>query len=170
MIKKIEPNIVYFNISNKRIHQSFAFAGILSLVLLLSSAGCSKVKELDYIGIQSTKIESLNLNQAAIRINLEYYNPNSFGIDVKQTNLSIYLNDKFIGYADQPEKTQIPKTAKFVFPVVARFDPWKVLGSAFTSLFSKTNKVTIQGSAKLGKGNFFITVPVNVSEQVSILD
>lgn len=109
------------------------------------------------------------MNKAAIRINLEYYNPNNFGIDVKQTNLSIYLNDKFIGIADQPEKTQIPKMSKFVFPVVAHFDPWKVLGTAFTSLFSKSNKLTVQGSAKLGKGGVYLTIPVTVSENISIL-
>lgn len=109
------------------------------------------------------------MNKAAIRINLEYYNPNNFGIDVKQTNLSIYLNDKFIGIADQPEKTQIPKMSKFVFPVVAHFDPWKVLGTAFTSLFSISNKLTVQGSAKLGKGGVYLTIPVTVSENISIL-
>jgi LEA14-like dessication related protein len=74
------------------------------LFVILQSGGCNNVKELDYIGIQSTSIESINLKNAALRINLEYYNPNKFGIDVKETNLSIYLNDKFVAFADQPER------------------------------------------------------------------
>lgn len=143
---------------------------LVAIAILMQSAGCTKVKELDYKGIQSTKIESVSLSKASLRINLEYFNPNNFGIDVKQTNISIYLNDKFVGIADQPEKTKIPKNSTFIFPVVAHFEPLKVIGTAFSSLFSKSNKLTIQGSAKLGKGGVYITVPIDITEQVSILD
>jgi len=147
----------------------FQITMLFALFILLQSGGCNDVKELEYIGIKNTEIQTLGFNNSAIRMNLEYYNPNKFGIDVKETNLSIYLNDKFIGLADQPEKTQVPKLSNFIFPVVAHFDPLKILGTAFTSLFSKTNKVTIQGTAKLGKSGFYIKVPINISENVSLL-
>ncbi len=137
--------------------------------LVLQSSSCNQVKELEYKGIKYTQLETFKLNQAAIRINLEYYNPNNFGVDVKETNLSIYLNDKFIGLADQPEKTQIAKQSTFLFPVVAHFDPLKIIGTAFSSLFSKTNTIKIQGHAKLGKSGVYIKVPVNISEQVNLL-
>lgn len=48
-------------------------------------------------------------------IELEYFNPNNFWLDVKETNLNIYLNDKFIALADQPTKTQIPKVHCLAF-------------------------------------------------------
>ena len=147
----------------------FQISMLFSLFILLQSGGCNDVKELEYKGIKNTEIQTLGFNNSAIRMNLEYYNPNKFGIDVKETNLSIYLNDKFIGLADQPEKTQVPKLSNFIFPVVAHFDPLKILGTAFTSLFSKTNKVTIQGTAKLGKSGLYIKVPINISENVSLL-
>lgn len=137
--------------------------------LFLQSAGCNNIKELDYKGIQSTEIQSLGLRNAALRINLEYYNPNKFGIDVKETNLSIYLNDAFVAVADQPEKTQIPKLSNFTFPVVAHFDPLKILGTAFQSLFNKKSKLRIEGTAKLGKGGVYIKVPVQITEEVSLL-
>jgi hypothetical protein len=35
-------------------------------------------------------------------------------------------------------------------------------------LFSKKNKLGIQGSAKVGKGGVYIKVPVMIEEQVSI--
>ncbi|MBK8684222.1 MAG: LEA type 2 family protein [Bacteroidetes bacterium] len=141
---------------------------ICTIACMLMSAGCNNIKELEYKGIAKTELNTLSFNQAAIRINLSYYNPNKFGIDVKETNLSVYLNDQFIGIADQPEKTMIPRQADFQFPVVVHFDPIKVLGTAFKSLFSKTNKVTLQGSARLGKGGMYLKVPVQISEQVSL--
>ena len=139
------------------------------LFIFLQSAGCVDIKELDYIGIKSTELQSLGLNSSSMKINLEYYNPNNFGIDVKETDLSIYLNDKFIGLADQPEKTQIPKLSNFVFPVIAHFDPLMILGTAFSSLFAKTSRLTIQGTAKVGKGGVYIKIPVSITENVSLL-
>lgn len=140
-----------------------------AIFLILQSAGCgNNIKELEYKGIQKTQIRNLSLSNAAIQIDLSYYNPNKFGIDVKETNLSIYLNDKFVALADQPEKTQIPREANFTFPIVAHFDPFKILGTAITSLFSKQNKISIQGTAKLGKSGVFIKVPIAIEEQVSI--
>ncbi|HNB82666.1 MAG TPA: LEA type 2 family protein, partial [Chitinophagaceae bacterium] len=105
--------------------------------LVLQSASCKNIKELDYKGIQDTQWQALGLKNASILINLKYYNPNSFGIDVKESNLSIYLNDRFLAVADQPSKTQIPRESEFLFPVVAHFDPLKALGAAFTSLLNK---------------------------------
>jgi LEA14-like dessication related protein len=141
----------------------------LSAFIILQSAGCGNdIKELEYKGIQKTALQTLSLNNAAIRVDLGYYNPNNFGIDVKETNLNIYLNDKFVGVADQPLKTQIPKLSDFTFPIVAHFDPLKIIGPAIGSLLSKKNKIGIQGSAKLGKGGIYIKVPVQIEEQVSI--
>jgi LEA14-like dessication related protein len=150
--------------------QQFLYTiGLLFLSLILLSSGCTKVKEPEYLGIKSTRLESISFSNAALRVNLEYRNPNKFGVDVKQTNLSIYLNNKFIGLADQPEKTAISAQSTFVFPVVVHFDPFKVLGSAFTALFSKTNEVRVQGSAKVGMKGIYIQLPVNITENVSIL-
>ncbi len=136
--------------------------------VFLQSGGCNNVKELEYKGIKNTKLQTLNLSNSALLFELEYFNPNNFWLDVKETNLNIYLNDKFIALADQPTKTQIPKSALFTFPVVAHFDPIKVLGFAFANLLSKTVKLTLQGSAKIGKQGVYIKVPVDISENINI--
>jgi LEA14-like dessication related protein len=144
------------------------FSSFLAIILFLSSAGCNSIKELEYKGIKNPKLQTLSFNNTAIQMDLVYFNPNNFGLDVKETNLNIYLNDKFVGIADQPSKTQIAKNSTFLFPIVTHFDALKVLGTAFKALFSKTNKVTIQGSAKIGKGGIYIKLPVNISENVSL--
>jgi LEA14-like dessication related protein len=136
--------------------------------MILQSASCNKVKELEYKGIKKTQLQTLNLSNAQLLIELEYFNPNNFWLDVKETNLNIYLNDKFIALADQPMKTQIPKSALFTFPVVAHFDPLKVLGFAFKNLLAKTVKLTLQGSAKIGKQGVYVKVPVNISENIAV--
>jgi len=146
------------------------FCLIAMAFVLLQSGGCNKIKELDYKGIKSAKLESINFHNTAIRINLEYFNPNNFSIDVKETNLSIFLDDQFVALADQPEKTKIPKNALFEFPIVAHFDPLKIMGPALKSFFAKTTKLRLQGTAKLGKDGVFIKVPVDIVEEINLRD
>lgn len=151
-----------------RIPSFLLFSALSILFFMLQSSGCgTDFKELEYLGIDRSTVKSLSLSRAAIQINLKYHNPNRFGIDVKETNLSIYLNDRFVAVAEQPTKTQIPRESDFIFPVVAYFEPLKVIGPALGSVFNKKNKLGIQGSAKVGKGGVYIRVPVQVSEQVS---
>lgn len=142
---------------------------LITLALILKASSCNNVKEVEYKGIKNTEIQSLGFKNAALRINIEYFNPNNFGVDVKESNLSIYLNDKFVGIADQPEKVQMPKNSNFIFPVVAHFEPMKILGTAFGSIFNKKNKLTIQGSAKVGKAGMYIKIPINITEEVSLI-
>lgn len=168
MIRKSNSNIVYLIILVIDMKKLNLFLLLLSMFLILESASCTKVKELEYKGIDKVSVQSASLSNMSLKVNLKYYNPNSFGIDVKQTQLSLYLNNHFIGLADQPEKTQIPKKSDFLFPVIVHFDPFKALGTAFSSIFSKKNQLTIQGSAKLGKGGVYITVPLNITEDISI--
>lgn len=158
----------FLNKKRKMIVSIRRFSMLSILFILLKSSGCNDVKEIEYKGIKDTQLETLNLNNAAIRIYAEFFNPNNFGVDVKETNLSIYLNDKFISYAEQPSKTQIPKNSSFIFPITAHFDPLKALGFAFKNILSKSVKITVQGSAKVGKSGMYIRVPVNISDNVPI--
>ena len=143
---------------------------LIAMTLLIASASCNKVQELDYKGIQSTRLESASLSRASLRINLKYFNPNHFGLDVKESDLSIFLNDHFIAVADQPEVVKIPAQADFIFPVVTHFDPVKALGLAFTSIMTNKVKLRIQGSARIGKEGVYMKVPVAINEEIKILE
>ena len=128
----------------------------------------AQVKEIDYIGIAKTEFKSISFTKAEIKFYLEYFNPNKVGIDVKETDLQVYLNDKYIAIAKQLEEIHVPKKSKFIFPVVAYFDPIKALGPSLGAIFSMENKMYIKGSAKVGKGGLFIKVPVEVTDTVSL--
>ncbi len=142
---------------------------LVASLLLLQSAGCSdNFQTPEYLGIEKTEFQHASLSQAVVKFYLKYNNTNKFAIDVKETQLSIYLNDQFIAVADQPEITKIPSSSTFTFPVVARFDPLKILGPAMGSLFSKENKLHITGHAKCGKSGVFVKIPVDVTETVSL--
>jgi LEA14-like dessication related protein len=143
-----------------------------ALFLFISSllvTSCeAQIKEIDYIGIAKTEFKSISFTKAEIKFYLEYFNPNKVGIDVKETDLQVFLNDKFLAVATQPEAIHVPKNSKFIFPVVAHFDPIKALGPSLGAVFTMDNKMYVKGSAKVGKGGLFIKIPVEVTDTVSL--
>jgi LEA14-like dessication related protein len=143
-----------------------------ALFLFISSlmvTSCeAQIKEIDYIGIAKTEFKSISFTKAEIKFYLEYFNPNKVGIDVKETDLQVFLNDKFLAVATQPEEIHVPKNSKFIFPVVAHFDPIKALGPSLGAVFTMDNKMYVKGSAKVGKGGLFIKIPVEVTDTVSL--
>lgn len=143
-----------------------------ALFLFISSlmvTSCeAQIKEIDYIGIAKTEFKSISFTKAEIKFYLEYFNPNKVGIDVKETDLQVFLNDKFLAVATQPEEIHVPKNSKFIFPVVAHFDPIKALGPSLGAVFTMDNKMYVKGSGKVGKGGLFIKIPVEVTDTVSL--
>lgn len=128
----------------------------------------AQIKEIDYIGISKTEFKSISFTKAEIKFYLEYFNPNKVGIDVKEADLQVFLNDQFLAVAKQTDEIHVPKNSKFIFPVIAHFDPIKAMGPSIGALFSMENKMYVKGSAKIGKGGIFIKIPVEVTDTVSL--
>jgi LEA14-like dessication related protein len=139
-------------------------AGCICIILL--SATCKDaIKSPEYLGTEGTKIENLSFGgNSTIRTNLLYENPNNFGINIKETDLKIYIEDIYVADAEQPEALAVKAKSKFTFPIVAKFSAMKLLGNALTMLGKKEFKYKIDGTAKIGKGGVFIKVPVKVSD------
>ncbi|MBP6455210.1 MAG: LEA type 2 family protein [Chitinophagaceae bacterium] len=140
---------------------------LLSFFTIIASS-CNQIKDLEYKGVGETKMESLQLNNAKMRIVLQYFNPNKFGLDVKETQLEVYGNDTYLGIAEQPEAMSVPANSAFDFPIIINFNPLKAVGSAFKNLTAKTIKLHVKGTAKVGKGGVFVKVPVDVVEDVEV--
>lgn len=141
---------------------------MVALAVVLFSASCSSIKEIEYLGMKDTKLESLSLSSGIVKTILQYNNPNNFGLDIKETNLEVYVNDKYLGIAENPEKMIIPKSSVFDFPIRVHFNPIQVLGIAFKNSMSKEVTLRVKGTAKLGKQGVFMRVPIDVQEKVNI--
>lgn len=140
---------------------------IIVSLALLPLASCNSIKDIEYVGIKETKLQSIGIKKGTVKVILEYYNPNKFGLDIKETQLEVFINDKYIGIAENAEKNKIPKLAKFDFPIYVHFNPLQALGMAGL-LNSKTVNLRVKGTAKAGKGGVFVRVPIEVTEVVNL--
>ena len=139
---------------------------VATFFVLLCSA-CNTIKDIEYKGIKESKLQSLGIQKGTVKLVLQYYNPNKFGIQVKETQLEVYANDKYVGIAENPEECSVPKDAIFDFPIYVHFNPLKAIG--LVSLLNAPNvNIRVKGTAKAGKGGVWVRVPVDVTEQVNL--
>lgn len=124
-------------------------------------SSCSKPKEIEYKEFKNFKVENLNSANATVKLDVVYYNPNNMGLQLKRTDLDIYIDGTYLGKTSQDYQISIPKKSNFTIPLEVKVDAKNILKNMFTTLFSKEVTVKVTGKVKVGKANIFINYPVN---------
>ncbi len=139
--------------------------GLLAMFLILTASNCKQsIKAPEYIGSKNLKLDALSLTGGAVKLDLEFNNPNSFGISVKETNVKVYIEDDYIADAVQGNEIKVEANKQFLFPLVAKFNPTALLPKAMKWGLKKELRYKVNGTAKVGKGGVYIKVPVAISD------
>jgi LEA14-like dessication related protein len=135
-----------------------SFLAIILLIILATS--CQAPKDLVYRDFRNLKVESLGFGSSKIKLDLVYYNPNNFGLQLAYTDLDIYVDSNYLGHSSQDYQISIPRLAEFTLPLQVDVDMKNILKNALTTIFGKEVWVKVTGTVKLGKANVFKTFPV----------
>lgn len=130
-----------------------------TLTILLIS--CSTPKELEYRDIKNFTIDKIGFSATAIKMDMVYYNPNNFGLQLKTTDLDIFLDNNYLGHTVQEELVLIPRRAEFSVPVKIEVDMKNFLKNGLATILSNEVMVKVTGTVRVGKANVFKTFPVN---------
>jgi LEA14-like dessication related protein len=141
----------------KGLHYPTVF--IAAVVLFLSS--CQKPKDLVFKEFKNLKVDKLSFAGAALNVDLVYYNPNNFGLQLSRTDLDIFVDSTFLGHSSQNIQVAVPRRDNFTIPLKVDLDVKNLLKNGVTSLFNKNVKVRVLGSVKLGKAGIYKTFPVD---------
>lgn len=141
------------------LHRSPSLLIVLSIVLLLSS--CREPKELEYRDFKNLSTENLGFSSSTIKVDLIYYNPNNFGLQLKRTDLDVFINGNLLGHTAQDYQISIPRKGEFTLPLKIDVDMKNAYKNAFPALFGKEVMVKITGKVKVGKANVFKSFNVN---------
>jgi LEA14-like dessication related protein len=132
---------------------------VAAIVLFLSS--CQKPKDLVFKEFKNLKVDKLSFAGAALNVDLVYYNPNNFGLQLSRTDLDIFVDSTFLGHSTQNIQVAVPRRDNFTIPLKVDLDVKNLLKNGVTSLFNKDVKVRVLGSVKLGKAGIYKTFPVD---------
>jgi LEA14-like dessication related protein len=137
------------------------FYPTLFIILVFIATACQAPKELVYRDFKNLKVEKVGFAATTLKLDLIYYNPNNFGMQLKYTDLDIYIDNNLLGHSSQDYQITIPKLAEFTMPLQIEVDMKNLLKNAFSTFLGKEVMVKITGTVKLGKANVYKTFPVS---------
>lgn len=131
------------------------------IFLILTFISCSAPKGLVYIDYKNFTIERFGFSNSHVKLDLEYLNPNNFGLQLKRTELDIFINNNFLGHSSSDTLINIPGRDTFLIPVKFDVDMKNLFKNAFNTFAGNEVLIRVTGRLKLGKANVFMSMPVN---------
>jgi hypothetical protein len=139
-----------------------------SIFLTLLLVSCSSPKELEYRDFKNFSVSKLGFSSSKAHFDLIYFNPNNFGLQLKRTELDVYVNGVLLGHTSQEYQITIPRKLDFVIPIDMEVDMKNLLKNSLTALFNKEVLVKVVGSVKVGKANVYMSFPVNYESRQAV--
>ncbi|MBV9960619.1 MAG: hypothetical protein JO072_00100 [Parafilimonas sp.] len=136
---------------------------ILTAAFMVLMIACKKPQSFEYRGMQNLRIDSVGLVNSKISLDLMYFNPNNFGVDLRNVNCEVYINHNYLGNYHLDTLMHIAKRSEFILPSSMLVDMKNVYKNALGTLLSKQVLVELKGSTRVGKSGIFITVPFDYS-------
>jgi len=134
---------------------------LLSIIFLIFFISCSSPKMLEYREYKNFSIEKLGFSNSQVKLDLEYFNPNNFGLQLKRTELDIYINNTFLGHSSSDTLINIPRNNTFLLPIKFEADMKNLFKNAWTTMMGNEVTVKVTGKLKIGKANVFMSMPVD---------
>lgn len=139
-------------------------ASLLCIILfgmLVFMSSCREPKDLEFREFKNLSVDKIGFVSSNLTVDLIYYNPNNFGLELNRTDLDIYLDSNFLGHSSQDFQVAIPKRDLFTVPLKVELDMKNLLKNGLSSLFKREVSIRILGKVKVGKAGVFKSFPVD---------
>ena len=136
---------------------------VCSFVIFMSS--CRAPKDLEFREYNSVSLDKMSFSSSTLKMNLVYYNPNNFGLELKRTELDIYVDSTYLGHSSQELQVAIPRRDVFTIPLMVELDMKNLLKNGLTTLLNKEVMVRAVGNVKIGKAGVYKNIKVDYSSK-----
>ena len=140
----------------------------ISLIVLASCGGNNNVQEPEYRDIRNIRLINLGPLESTAGVDLVYYNPNNFGVQVATARGDIYIDNNFFGRFDLDQKVQVRKRSEFILPAVVKVDMVGAVKNQRELYKKKEALVRIEGTATVKKAGFSKVVPIKYERMENI--
>lgn len=137
------------------------FGSLLSIVLLDS---CFNYKPVEFKSVNSFNIENISSDSATLSAQLVFFNPNNTSLNFKNLDCDVFANEKLVGHFSQEKIIAIPAKSDFSYPAQMKVDLSPILKDAVATFLSGSVNLHLIGKAKVGIGNFYLSVPIDYSK------
>jgi LEA14-like dessication related protein len=107
------------------------------------------------------KVKGLGISQTTIGFNVTYYNPNNFGVTVKETQADVYIDSIYLGKFIQDSTIGVNKKSEFSIPLSGAVSMQTALQLNLREMADKEILLRADGTVRVGKAGIFVTRKVN---------
>jgi len=140
----------------------------LSLFLLLASCGTSNVKQPEYRDIRDVRLIELGILQSTAGIDLVYYNPNNFGVQLSEARGDVYIDNAYFGKFELGQKVDVRKNSEFIVPALVKLDMIGAIKNQRDLFKKKEALIRIEGTARIRKAGFNRDIPLKFESMENI--
>ena len=133
---------------------------LIAGLIVFSSCGSANVKEPEYRDISEVRLIEPGLLQSTAGIDLIFYNPNKFGVQISDARGDVYIDNIYLGRFGLAEKVQVRKKSEFILPAIIKVDMIGALKNQRDIFKKKEAVVRIDGIARVKKAGITRDIPV----------
>jgi LEA14-like dessication related protein len=133
-------------------------------IIVLSSCGTNNVREPEYRDIRNIRLISLGPLESTAGVDLVYYNPNDFGVQVATARGDIYVDNNYFGKFELNDKVSVKKRSEFILPATVRVDMVGAIKNQRDLYKKKEALVKIEGMATVKKSGFSKDIPIRFEQ------
>lgn len=137
-------------------------------IVLLTSCGTANIKEPEYRDIREIKLIEMGILQSTAGIDLVYYNPNNFGVQLSEARGDVYVDNAYLGRFNLGEKVQVRRRSEFIVPAVIKLDMIGAIKNQQDILKKKEVLIRIEGLARVKKAGIAREVPIRYESMQNI--
>ena len=132
---------------------------LLPLFSMLVMAGCTSVKDPEFRRVENFKVKDFGLQDVTVGFHVTYFNPNKFGVTVKDAVADIYMDSVYVGKFTQDNLVEVGSNSNFSIPLSGKLTLGTALKMDLQNIGSRKIYLKADGSVKVGKAGVFVTKP-----------
>jgi len=137
----------------------FIILCIALVVVCVLGSSCSQPKALTLEKVGNVRL--MPTKSPPFLVNVQFYNPNRYPIQLKHADVDVYLNNSHLGTMVLDTTIIAPAKSSFQLPVGLRVDLARIIPNLAELLFDKTVHIKLDGSIKVGRKGVFINLPIH---------
>jgi LEA14-like dessication related protein len=143
------------------------FTLMIGLTVLVSCR-TGNVKEPEFRDISNVRLVDLGVLQSTAGLDLVYYNPNNFGVQLSEARGDVYIDNAYLGRFTLQENVQVGKRSEFIVPALIKVDMIGAIKNQREILKKKEVLVRIDGIARVRKSGFSKDIPIKYESMQNI--
>lgn len=129
---------------------------LLLYVFIFLTSSCGQMKDPQFRGVENFGVKNVGLQDATFGLQITYFNPNGFGVTVKEADIDLYVDSVFIGKFIQPNAINVVQGSEFSIPIEGKVSWKKLAQSGLHKKAGREVNVKAIGKVKVGKAGVFV--------------